>query len=102
MKESIGLSLSDMSIDLRERYKIAKWVQGVVVTAINDGLRRIGTSLLLGDVVIKVAQERVASSDDFWIKIDKLKRAGDESVLLLVIRGGRYFRLVPVSITSRP
>jgi hypothetical protein len=69
LKTLLGLSLADMSIDLRKRYKISNWLEGVVVTDLNGGLPTIAKSLLPGDVVVEVAQETVTSSDDFWIKL---------------------------------
>jgi serine protease Do len=89
-----------MSIDLRKRYKIANQFEGVVVTDVNGGLPTIAKSLLPGDVVVEVAQELVTSSDDFWIKLDRLKKAGRESALLSVARGGGHLRFVPLSLTG--
>jgi len=99
LKRLLGLSLTDMSVDLRKRYKIANWIEGVVVTDVNRSLPTIAKSLLPGDVVVEVAQEPVRSSDDFWIKLDKLKKAGRESALLSVARGGGNLRFVPLSLT---
>jgi serine protease Do len=100
LKTLLGLSVADMSIDLRKRYKISNSLEGVVVTGLNGGLPTIAESLLPGDVVVKVAQELVTSSDDFWIKIDRLKKAGRESALLSVARGGGNLRFVPLSLTG--
>ena len=101
LKKLLGLSLADMSIDLRKRYKIANRIEGVVVTDLNGSLPTIAKSLLPGDVVVEVAQEPVTSSDDFWIKLDKLKKAGRESALLSVARGAGNLRFVSLSL-NRP
>ena len=99
LKGLLGLSLADMSIDLRNRYKIANRFEGVVVTDVNGGLPPIAKSLLPGDVIVEVAGETVTSSDDFWIKLDRLRKAGRESALLTVARGGANLRFVPLSLT---
>jgi hypothetical protein len=99
LKRLLGLSLVDMSIDLRKRYKIANRFEGVVITNVNGGLPTIAKSLLPGDVIVEVAGEPVTSSDDFWIKLDRLGKAGRESALLTVARGGGNLRLVPLSLT---
>ena len=99
LKRLLGLGVTDMSTDLRKRHKIANWIEGVVVTDVNGSLPTIAKSLLPGDVVVEVAQEPVTSSDDFWIKLDKLKKAGRESALLSVARGGGNLRFVPLSLT---
>ena len=88
-----------MSIDLRKRHKIANWIEGVVVTDVNGSLPTIAKSLSPGDVVVEVAQEPVTSSDDFWIKIDKLRKDGRELAVLLIARGGGNLRFVPLSLT---
>jgi len=102
LKRLLGLNLTDMSIDLRKRYKIAKWVEGVVVTDVSGSLPTRGKALLPGDVVIEIAREPVMSSDDFWIKIDKLKKVGREAALLLIARAGGDLRFVPLSLTGQP
>ena len=99
LKRLLGLSLTDMSIDLRKRYKIANWIEGIVVTDVNGSLPTIAKSLLPGDVVVEVAREPVTSSDDFWIKIDKLRKDGRKSAVLLIARGGGNLRFVPLSLT---
>lgn len=99
LKRVLGLSLADMSIVLRKRYKIANQFEGVVVTNVNGGLPTIAKSLLPGDVIVDVAGEPVTSSDDFWIKLDRLRKAGRESTLLTVARGGGNLRFVPLSLT---
>jgi hypothetical protein len=99
LKGLLGLSLADMSIDLRKRYKIADRFEGVVVTDVNGGLPTIAKSLLPGDVIVEVAGEPVTSSEDFWIKLGRLRNAGRESALLTAARGGGNLRFVPLSLT---
>ena len=99
LKGLLGLSLADMSIDLRKRYKIADRFEGVVVMDAIGGSPTIAKSLLPGDVIVEVSGEPVMSSDDFWIKLDRLRKAGRESALLTVARGGGNLRLVPLSLT---
>jgi hypothetical protein len=100
LKRLFGLRLSNMSTDLRKRYKIANSIEGVVVTEVDHSLPAAAKSLLSGDVIVEVANEPVTSSDDFWNKIDRLTKAGRESALLSIMRGGGN-RLVPLSLTKQ-
>jgi serine protease Do len=49
-------------------------------------------------VIVEVAQEAVASADDFQAKIDKLKRDGRASALLLVANPAGDLRFVALSL----
>ena len=51
-----------------------------------------------GDVIVEVAQEAVASADEFQTKIDKLKRDGRPSALLLVANPAGDLRFVALSL----
>jgi serine protease Do len=87
-----------MSDDLRRRYKIKDTVKGVVITGIDANSPAADKRLSPGDVIVEIAQEAVASADDFQTKVDKLKRDGRRSALLLVASAEGELRFVALAL----
>jgi serine protease Do len=98
VKKALGIELSNMSDDLRKRFKIKDTVKGVVITAIDASSPAADKRLSAGDVIVEIAQEAVASADDFEAKIDKLKKDGRKSALLLVAGADGELRFVALSL----
>jgi serine protease Do len=98
VKKALGIELANMSDDLRKRYKIKDTVKGVVITGIDATSPAADKRLSPGDVIVEVAQEAVASTDDFQSRIDKLKKDGRKSALLLVAGADGELRFVALSL----
>jgi serine protease Do len=98
VKKTLGIELANMSDDLRRRYKIKDTVKGVVIVGIDAGSPAADKRLSAGDVIVEIAQEAVSSADDFQAKIDRLKRDGKRSALLLVASADGDLRFVAVSL----
>src|SRR5919109_1107970 len=64
VKKTLGLELSNLSDDLRRRYKIKDGVKGVLVTGVDAGSAAADKRLSAGDVIVEVAQESVATAAD--------------------------------------
>jgi serine protease Do len=99
VKKSLGIELSNLSDDLRKRYKIKDTVKGgVVITGIDSNSPASDKRLSAGDVIVEIAQEAVSSADDFQAKIDKLKKDGRRSALLLIASAEGELRFVALSL----
>jgi serine protease Do len=98
VKKALGIELANMSDDLRKRYKIKDTVKGVVITGVDASSPAADKRLSPGDVIVEIAQEAVASADDFQAKIDKLKKDGRKSALLLVAGADGELRFVALSL----
>jgi serine protease Do len=98
VKKTLGIELANMSDDVRKRYKIKDTVKGVVITGIDASSPAADKRLSPGDVIVEIAQEAVASTDDFQAKIDKLKKDGRKSALLLVAGADGELRFVALSV----
>lgn len=95
--ESLGVSLAPLSPDLRDQYDIGAEVKGVVITAVQDQGNAAGKGLKPGDVIVEVGQEQVSSAAQVASMIEKARKAGRKSVLLLVERSGDLrFVAVPI------
>ncbi|HEY4820531.1 MAG TPA: Do family serine endopeptidase, partial [Xanthobacteraceae bacterium] len=98
VKKTLGLELANMSDDLRRRYKIKDTVKGVIITGVDASSSAADKRLAPGDVIVEIAQEAVASADDLQAKIDKLKKDGRKSALLLIAGADGELRFVALSL----
>jgi serine protease Do len=98
VKKTLGIELASMSDDLRKKYKIKDTVKGVVITGVDASSPAADKRLSPGDVIVEIAQEAVASADDFQAKIDKLKKDGRKSALLLVAGPDGELRFIALSL----
>jgi serine protease Do len=94
----LGLSLSDLSAELRKEYGIGDDVVGVVVTGVDDGSAAAEKRLQPGDVIVEVAQERVSTPSEVEDKIAALKQDGRKSALLLLANKDNDLRFVAVNL----
>ena len=98
VKKTLGLDLANLDDALRTKYKVKDTVKGVVIVAVDADSPANSQHLSPGDVIVEVAQEAVASADDFQAKIDRLKRDGRPSALLLVANPAGDLRFVALSL----
>jgi serine protease Do len=98
VKKALGLDLANISADLRKRYKIKDSISGVVITAIDQNSAAADKRLNAGDVIVEVAQEAVANTDDFQKRVDKLKKDGRKLALLLVANPEGELRFVTLNL----
>jgi serine protease Do len=98
VKKTLGLDLSNLTEDLRRRYKIKESVKGVVITGVDSNSAAAEKRLNAGDVIVEVAQEAVASADAVQKRIDALKKEGRKSALLLVANAEGELRFVALTL----
>jgi serine protease Do len=77
-----------VSPENRQRYRLGPEVKGVVITAIDAEGPASDKNLAPGDVILEIAQQKVASPADIDAKIDAEAKAGHTAVLLLVNHAG--------------
>jgi serine protease Do len=97
-QKALGLDLANISKDLRNRYKIKDSVKGVVITKVDEGSDAFEKRLSAGDIIVEVAQESVSNADDIKKRVDRLKKDGKKSVLLLVSNATGELRFVALSL----
>src|SRR5207247_9121206 len=98
LTKTLGLEVAHMSDDLRRRYKIKDTVKGVIITGVDVNSPAADKRLSPGDVIVEIAQEAVASTGDLQAKIDKLKKDGRKSALLLVTGPDGELRFVALTL----
>jgi serine protease Do len=85
--DALGMKLSAITPELRQRFELKEDASGVVVTEVASDSPAAEKGIRPGDVIVEVAQEEVKSPDQVMEKIKKTKDAKRKSVLLLLERG---------------
>jgi len=80
-----GVSVQDMNPDLAKKLKVPDKIKGVIVSDVEDNSIAAG-ALMQGDVIQEVNRKKVADVKSYKDVVARIKK--DESVLLLIFRGG--------------
>ena len=84
----LGLTLSEMTDELRGKLGLSDNATGVVITDVDESSEAFDKGLRAGDVITEAGQEQVATPKDLQARIQAAKDAGRKSLLLLVRRNG--------------
>ena len=90
----VGLKLTLLTDELRQKYGIDKKVQGVVVLEVDPASPAIQKNIKVGDIIVEVTQEPVTSTDQILKKADETRKAGRKALLLGVQDSKGDFRFV--------
>lgn len=86
----LGLTVTELTADLRDQFKLEPDVDGVLVTGVAPDGAAAEKGLKEGDVVIEVDQKAVKTAGDVKRRVDEAKSNGYRVVTLLVYRAGDY------------
>ena len=99
----LGLTISPMSDELRSRFKIAKDIEGVVISAVDPDSDAAAKNIAAGNVIVEVKGKKVTTPSDVGKAIEGAKKAGRNSVLLLIAGGTGELRFVALALKkSKP
>lgn len=94
---TLGLALAPVDDRARQRFGLREDARGVLVVDVDPSGPAAGIGLRPGDLIVQVAQDRVATPDDVRQAVDAAIEAKRSTVLLLVERDGNaLFVAVPV------
>src|SRR6201997_2818092 len=86
--KTLGLTLSNITPELKEKYSLADDSKGVVVVDVAKDSPAAAKGLRPGDMIMEAAQEEVKNPGEVSGRIDEAKKSGRKSILLLVERQG--------------
>jgi serine protease Do len=86
--KTLGLTLSNVTPELKEKYSLGEDSRGVVVVDVTKDSPAAAKGVRPGDMIMEAAQEEVKSPGEVSSKIDEAKKSGRKSILLLVERQG--------------
>jgi serine protease Do len=85
VKKALGLDLANISDALRKKHNIKDKVKGVVITGVDPDSPAAEKRLQPGMVIAEVQQQPVANAAELMARVDKLKKDGKKSAVLLVV-----------------
>ena len=91
----LGVKLSAITDELRQKFEIPGDATGVVVTEVDAESSGAENDLRVGDVIVEVDQKPVASPDDVAQRVKAAQDNGYRVVTLLVNRGGDFQWIAP-------
>ena len=97
--DSLGVSVTAITDDMREQFNVPEDVQGVLVTGVTADSGAAEKGLRPGDVIVEVNQEEVSTPGQIAAKVSEAMDNDRRSVLLLVNRNGDL-RFVAVRVES--
>jgi len=86
--KTLGLTLSGVTEDLKEKFSLTADVKGVVVVDVAKDSAAAAKGVRPGDLIMEAGQEEVKSPGEVSRKIEEAKKSGRKSILLLVERQG--------------
>jgi serine protease Do len=84
----MGLTLGALDAPARAKFKVGAGVQGVLVTAVEEGSVAGEKKLRAGDVIVEISSQPVKTVQEVSGKIEADAKAGKKVVLLLISREG--------------
>ena len=98
VQKSLGLQLSNMTDEMRKKYKIKDSIKGVVITGVDAASVAADKRLTPGSTIVAIEQEQMTGAADVQKKVDALKKAGKKTALLLVAtaEGDMLFVALPI------
>ena len=85
---TLGLTLSSVTPELKEKFSLADASKGVVVVDVAKDSPAAAKGVRPGDMIMEAAQEEVSNPSEISNRIDEAKKSGRKSILLLVERQG--------------
>ncbi len=95
----LGLRIAPISPENRERFSLRQDSRGVVITDVAPNSPAAERELRPGDVIVEVQQERVSSPQEVQERLDRLRRQGRATALLL-IESQQGQRWVPLRLNA--
>jgi serine protease Do len=95
----LGLELAGLDAATRHRFDIVPSVEtGVVVLAVDASSPLKALGIAVGDTIVEVEQERVATPDAFRRRLAALKQAGADKALTLVANRAGAMRFIRIPV----
>ncbi|MCX8996414.1 Do family serine endopeptidase [Rhizobiaceae bacterium BDR2-2] len=92
----LGMTLAYLDDDSRKTYGIGEGVDGLVITEVSPGSGAEKAGLKVGEVVVEIAQEFMATPSDASGRVDALKKEGRRSAHMMIAGPDGNLRFVGV------
>ena len=96
--DGLGMTLSPLTPEMREKYQLGDKQKGVVVTDVSPDGTAAKQGLKPGDVIVEVQQSEVSTPADVQEHVDLVRKENRKSVLMLIQRAdGMQWVPVPLA-----
>jgi serine protease Do len=97
-KQSLGITLQPLTKQLRDQLQIGDTVQGVVIAGITPASDAATNGLQRGDIILQINQKPTTSPAEAAAAVDAARKAGRDTVLMLVQRGKNPPRYIGIKL----
>jgi serine protease Do len=97
-RQSLGLTLQTLTPEIRQQLRLPDTVQGLVVARVNPASSAAEEGLQRGDVILAINQRAVRTPQEAAAIVNEARKAGRDTVLLLVQRGAGPSRFIGVKM----
>jgi serine protease Do len=87
--EALGMKLSIITDEQRQRFKIDEGLEGAIVTDVDPSGPAAEKRIEPGDVIVEAGQKPVKTPGDVTARIKDAESASKKSVLLYIAKGGK-------------
>ena len=96
----LGMTVSEMTPELRTTFKIDEKVQGALVTEVAKEGAATDKGIVAGDVIMEAGGKPVTTSSEVSAAIESATKDGKTSVLLLISKAGKVgeTRFIPLKL----
>ena len=88
--ETLGMTLSGITPDLRDKFELREDASGVVIIKVDAESAAAGKGIRVGDIIAEVGQEEVNQPEQVQAKVGQVKQSQRKSILLLLERQGDF------------
>ena len=99
-KQSLGITLQPLTKQLRDQLQIGDTVQGVVIAGITPASDAATNGLQRGDIILQINQRPTTSPAEAAAAVDAARKAGRDTVLMLVQRGKNPPRYIGIKLMN--
>jgi len=99
--KTLGLTVSTLTDELRDQYKVDADVKGAIITEVEADSPAADKHLEAGDVITEAGEKEVTGATDITACIEEAEKAGKNSVLLLVAKGGKDSAMAFIALKLR-
>lgn len=85
---SLGITLSHITAELRDKYELAEDSKGVVVTDVSEDFDD-SSDIRPGDLIVGFGSDRISDLSDFRLRLDLFSQTDSKSVVLYRQRGDK-------------
>lgn len=88
LDKRLGFTVRNLSSEIKRQLKLEEEVEGVVVERVQQSSKAYNRGLRQYDIITGVKRNKVSTAKEFYAELEKATKAGDDVVLLSVLRQG--------------